>query len=118
MKDYASERHLRDSRITTIYEGTSQLQVLAAVAGVLSGTCKTVLEDITAKPTRRDEWTPETKSIIDEILAAIPELDEAIDFVKTQSTQYRDLVARKTGRHGHLPHRWSTVCRPGSYDRR
>ncbi len=35
MKDYASERHLRDSRITTIYEGTSQLQVVAAVAGRL-----------------------------------------------------------------------------------
>ena len=95
MKDYASERHLRDSRITTIYEGTSQLQVLAAVAGVLSGTCKTVLEELTAKPTRRDEWTPETKPIIDEIVAAIPELDEAITFIKSQSTQYRDLVARK-----------------------
>ena len=32
MKDYPVERHLRDSRITTIYEGTSQLQVVAAVA--------------------------------------------------------------------------------------
>ncbi len=95
MKDYASERHLRDSRITTIYEGTSQLQVLAAVAGVLSGTCKTVLEELTAKPSRRDAWTPETQPIIDEIVAAIPDLDEAINFIKAQSTQYRDLVARK-----------------------
>ena len=34
MKDYAAERYLRDSRITTIYEGTSQLQVVAAVRGV------------------------------------------------------------------------------------
>ncbi len=31
MRDYACERHARDARITTIYEGTSQLQVLAAV---------------------------------------------------------------------------------------
>jgi alkylation response protein AidB-like acyl-CoA dehydrogenase len=31
MKDYAAERYLRDARITTIYEGTSQLQVVAAV---------------------------------------------------------------------------------------
>ena len=38
MKDYAAERHLRDARITTIYEGTSQLQVVAAVRGVASGT--------------------------------------------------------------------------------
>jgi hypothetical protein len=34
MKDYAAERYLRDARITTIYEGTSQLQVVAAVRGV------------------------------------------------------------------------------------
>jgi alkylation response protein AidB-like acyl-CoA dehydrogenase len=95
MRDYASERHLRDSRITTIYEGTSQLQVLAAVAGVLSGTCKTVLEDLLAKPSRRDEWTPETKEIVDEISAAVPELEDAITLVKSQSIAYRDLVARK-----------------------
>ena len=37
MKDYAAERYLRDARITTIYEGTSQLQVVAAVRGVASG---------------------------------------------------------------------------------
>jgi alkylation response protein AidB-like acyl-CoA dehydrogenase len=37
MKDYAAERYLRDARITTIYEGTSQLQVVAAVRGVSSG---------------------------------------------------------------------------------
>ena len=34
MKDYAAERYARDARITTIYEGTSQLQVVAAVRGV------------------------------------------------------------------------------------
>ena len=37
MHDYPLERLLRDSRITTIYEGTTQLQVLAAVRGVSSG---------------------------------------------------------------------------------
>jgi len=35
MRDYACERHARDARITTIYEGTSQLQIVAAVRGVL-----------------------------------------------------------------------------------
>ncbi|MBO7680793.1 MAG: acyl-CoA dehydrogenase family protein, partial [Thermoguttaceae bacterium] len=31
MKDYPAERYARDARITTIYEGTSQLQVVAAI---------------------------------------------------------------------------------------
>jgi alkylation response protein AidB-like acyl-CoA dehydrogenase len=34
MKDYAAERLYRDARITSIYEGTSQLQVVAAIRGV------------------------------------------------------------------------------------
>ncbi|OHB51921.1 MAG: acyl-CoA dehydrogenase, partial [Planctomycetes bacterium GWF2_41_51] len=40
MRDYPCERLARDARITTIYEGTSQLQVVAAVRGVCSGTCE------------------------------------------------------------------------------
>jgi alkylation response protein AidB-like acyl-CoA dehydrogenase len=36
MRDYPCERHARDARITTIYEGTSQLQIVAAVRGVSS----------------------------------------------------------------------------------
>jgi hypothetical protein len=34
MKDFPVERLYRDARITTIYEGTSQLQVVAAIRGV------------------------------------------------------------------------------------
>lgn len=34
MKDYPIERIYRDARITSIYEGTSQLQVVAAIRGV------------------------------------------------------------------------------------
>jgi len=37
MKDFPIERIYRDARITTIYEGTSQLQVVAAVRGVTAG---------------------------------------------------------------------------------
>lgn len=37
MKDYACERLYRDARILTIYEGTSQLQIVAAIKGVTSG---------------------------------------------------------------------------------
>ncbi|MDD2622048.1 MAG: acyl-CoA dehydrogenase family protein [Bacteroidales bacterium] len=38
MKDFPVERLMRDARITNIYEGTSQLQVVAAIRGVSSGT--------------------------------------------------------------------------------
>ncbi|MCQ2973819.1 MAG: acyl-CoA dehydrogenase family protein [Bacteroidales bacterium] len=37
MKDFPIERITRDARITTIYEGTSQLQVVAAIKGVTTG---------------------------------------------------------------------------------
>jgi len=37
MKDFPVERIYRDARITSIYEGTSQLQVVAAIRGVNTG---------------------------------------------------------------------------------
>ena len=37
MKDYPVERMYRDARVTNIYEGTSQMQVIAAIRGVGSG---------------------------------------------------------------------------------
>ena len=37
MKDYACERIYRDARILTIYEGTSQLQTVAAIRHVTTG---------------------------------------------------------------------------------
>ena len=38
MQDYPCERIYRDARIMSIYEGTSQLQVVAAINGVTKGT--------------------------------------------------------------------------------
>ncbi|MDE7465597.1 MAG: acyl-CoA dehydrogenase family protein [Muribaculaceae bacterium] len=38
MKEYACERIYRDARITSIYEGTTQLQVVAAIRHVTTGT--------------------------------------------------------------------------------
>ncbi len=37
MQEFNVERHFRDVRITNIYEGTSQLQVIAAIGGVIKG---------------------------------------------------------------------------------
>ncbi len=35
MQDFNVERHFRDARVTNIYEGTSQLQIVAATGGLL-----------------------------------------------------------------------------------
>lgn len=45
MKDYPVERIFRDARITNIYEGTSQLQVVAAIRGVSNGTFLNVMNE-------------------------------------------------------------------------
>ncbi|HAU36878.1 MAG TPA: acyl-CoA dehydrogenase [Phycisphaerales bacterium] len=91
MKDYSVERHLRDSRITTIYEGTSQLQVVAGVAGVVSGTCHTIVEELIAR-----DWPEEVAPLVEEIRVGLALLDEAVEFVKAQpGTAYRDLHARR-----------------------
>ena len=45
MTDYPVERHLRDARITSIYEGTSQMQVVAAIIGVMGHALDNLLEE-------------------------------------------------------------------------
>ncbi len=44
MKDYPIQRYARDARITNIYEGTTQLQVVAAIKGVTTGTFGMMME--------------------------------------------------------------------------
>jgi hypothetical protein len=48
MKDYACERIYRDARITSIYEGTTQLQVVAAIRHVTTGTYATLMDKYAA----------------------------------------------------------------------
>jgi len=45
MKDYACERVYRDARITSIYEGTTQLQVVAAIRHVTTGTYLNIMHE-------------------------------------------------------------------------
>lgn len=91
MKDYAAERYLRDSRITTIYEGTSQLQIVAAVRGVASGTLDSYLADWENKV----YGDSELEALKNELMAAHKRLQEAVQFVKQQSTAYLDLAGRR-----------------------
>ena len=43
--EFNVERHYRDARITNIYEGTTQLQAVAAIGGVVTGVCSERLAD-------------------------------------------------------------------------
>ncbi|MDR0565468.1 MAG: acyl-CoA dehydrogenase family protein [Prevotellaceae bacterium] len=52
MKDYPIERAYRDARITTIYEGTSQLQVVAAIRGVTTGAALAQVRKYAAEPVK------------------------------------------------------------------
>jgi len=89
MRDYASERHARDARITTIYEGTSQLQVVAAVRGVCSGTFEKYLAELTAL-----EYDAEVKDLLDKLAEGAEQLNAAIEFTKGKGNDYMDLYGR------------------------
>jgi hypothetical protein len=91
MKDYAAERYLRDSRITTIYEGTSQLQVVAAVRGVSSGAFEGYVADHEAVH-YDDPLLAELQALL---VDGREQIVEAVKFVKTQSSAYLDLSGRK-----------------------
>lgn len=49
MKEYACERLYRDARILSIYEGTSQLQVVAATKGIVNGGYLAMIEEYDAR---------------------------------------------------------------------
>ena len=108
MKDYAAERYSRDARITTIYEGTSQLQVVAAVRGVTSGTFEQFVAEFEAKTVRRP-----AAGRVEAEAGRRPKRrsTEAIAFVKSQS---RRLVPRPVrpaaGRFGDRRHHRPSAC--------
>lgn len=89
MKDYPCERFARDARITTIYEGTSQLQIVAAVRGVCSGMAEKYLDELAEQ-----KFDPELKDLLDKLSEGREQLKNAVAFVKGQSTEYMDLYGR------------------------
>ena len=91
MKDYAAERYLRDARITTIYEGTSQLQVLAAVRGVTSGSFEKWTEPHDQKQ-YDDSMLEELKQ---DLIHGKQKIIEAIAYIKQQGGSYLDLAGRR-----------------------
>lgn len=90
MRDYACERHARDARITTIYEGTSQLQVVAAVRGVCGGTCEKYLTQLAGK-----DYADSVQDLTKLLADGTQTLFECVKFVKEQGVDYMDLYGRQ-----------------------
>ncbi|GHU69390.1 acyl-CoA dehydrogenase [Bacteroidia bacterium] len=88
MKDYACERIYRDARITNIYEGTTQLQVVAAIRHVLTGTYLAQIKEyqgelqITNYELRLQERLAAMTEIYEELVARVSDMkdNEYIDF--------------------------------------
>jgi len=91
MKDYAAERFARDARITTIYEGTSQLQVVAAVRGVTSGAFEALVTEY--EKTKYDD--PLLDELKQKLVAGRQRVLETAQFVKAKSTSFLDLAGRR-----------------------
>jgi len=89
MQDYPVERHARDARITTIYEGTSQLQVVAAVRGVCSGTAEKFIDELA-----QQKYDAQVNDLLETLAEGMHKLTEAIAFVKGQGAEYMDLCGR------------------------
>ena len=91
MKDYACERIYRDARITSIYEGTTQLQVVAAIRHVTTGT---YLNQINAYAA--EEYAPETSELKERLVKMTALYEEALKtVVDNKNTEYTDFNARR-----------------------
>jgi len=90
MTDYPVERYLRDARITAIYEGTSQLQIVAAVRGVCSG----AFESWVTEAEQHDYLDKALHELSRKLVAAREEVLKTVAFVKERGAEYMDLHGR------------------------
>ena len=91
MKDYACERLYRDARILTIYEGTSQLQTVAAIRHVTTGT---YLSQIRAYET--ETANQKYADLRDRLIKMTTTYERTVASVtEKKDTHYLDLNARK-----------------------
>ena len=91
MKDYACERIYRDARITSIYEGTTQLQVVAAIRHVTTGT---YLNQIRAY--EAEEYAAPLAALKDKLVKMTALYEEAVNAVaEVKNAEYTDFHARR-----------------------
>ncbi|MDE6649467.1 MAG: acyl-CoA dehydrogenase family protein [Muribaculaceae bacterium] len=91
MKDYRCERLYRDARITSIYEGTTQLQVVAAIRHVTTGTYLNFIKEALASEV--SEKHAGVKKLLDEMAEQYAAAVAGVLEVKDQA--YTDFMARR-----------------------
>lgn len=91
MRDYACERLYRDARITSIYEGTTQLQVVASIRYVTNKSYSAIIDEINSY-----EADIEFASYKERIASMTSKFNEVTDIVNEEkNTEYTDFHARR-----------------------
>ena len=67
----------RDARIFSIYEGTTQLQVVAAIRYITNGTYASMIQEML-----QNEVSAEMQPLKDRVVKMVAKLEEAIEKVK------------------------------------
>ena len=89
--EYKSERLYRDARIFSIYEGTTQLQVVAAIRYITNGTYASMIQEML-----QNEVSAEMQPLKDRVVKMVAKLEEAIEKVKEDNNQeVLDFLARR-----------------------
>ena len=91
MKDYPVERIYRDARITSIYEGTTQLQVVAAIRGVTTGGYLKKIREY-----EKAELKPELEKFRRSLISLTEDYEEAVHKVHdANDNEFLDFHARR-----------------------
>ena len=89
--EYKAHRLLRDARIFSIYEGTTQLQVVAAIRYITNGTYLNIMKEMLT-----DDTAEALKPLEDRIAKCIDLYAEAVDKVKADDNQdEHDFLGRR-----------------------
>lgn len=89
--EYKSQRLYRDARIFSIYEGTTQLQVVAAIRYVTNGTYLNIIKELLEQPLC-DCATP----LKERIAKLVEAYEDAVNYVKELNNQEaHDFLARR-----------------------
>ena len=89
--EYKAQRLLRDARIFSIYEGTTQLQVVAAIRYITNGTYLNIMKEMLI-----EEVSEAVKPLLDRIAKCVDLYAEAVDKVKADNDQAEhDFLGRR-----------------------